>query len=195
MYRYIEGKLVFKEPAQAVIDVGGIGFEIIIPLSIFHDLPAAGEPVRLLTHFHVREDSQQLFGFLTGEELELFRLLLTVSGIGPKSSLAILSGIGAEDLKYAIVNQKQDALTAISGVGRKTAERIIVELREKVGAWHAMPVQKKEVSSEIAQSGISALTQLGYKKQEAQEAVRKVLGRGGQTMNVSELVKESLKNI
>ena len=201
MYRYLEGKLSVKEATQAVIDVGGIGFEVSIPLSTFHSLPAVGERVKVLTHFNVREDAHQLFGFLTEEERDLFRLLLTVSGIGPKMALTVLSGIGVGELKDAIVNERLEILTAISGIGRKTAERMIVELREKMvldekfKKKKSSPGSPEEESSEIFSTGLSALAQLGYKKQEAADAIRKVIAKKGQKITVEDLVRESLKTI
>lgn len=199
MYRYLDGKLAVKGPTQVVVDVGGIGFELAIPLSTYKNLPSPGEPVRLLTHFHVREDAQQFFGFLTEEERDLFRLLLTVSGIGPKIALTVLSGIGIRELKEAIANEREDVLTAVSGVGRKTAERIIVELREKVILDEKLRKEKEplpgDMSSEVFEDGVSALAQLGYKRQDAAQAIRKVITRRGASVSVEELVKESLKNI
>jgi len=199
MYRYLEGKLSAKEATLVVIDVGGIGFEIFIPLSTYHSLPQIGERVRLLTHFNVREDLHQLFGFLTEEERDLFRLLLTVSGIGPKVSLTVLSGIGIQELKDAIVNERIEILTAISGIGRKTAERMIVELREKMVLDEKFKKKKtpvsEETSSELYSTGLAALTQLGYKKQEAQDAIRKVMTRKGKQVSLEDLVRESLKSI
>ena len=199
MYRYLEGKLAVKEATQAVLDVGGIGFEILIPLSTYQNLPSAGERVRLLTHFQVREDAHQLFGFLTEEERDLFRLLLTVSGIGPKVSLTVLSGIGIQELKDAIVNERLEVLTAISGIGRKTAERMIVELREKMVLDEKFKKKKapssQEGSSDLFSTGLAALAQLGYKKNEAADAIRKVMAKRGKEISVEDLVRESLKNV
>ncbi len=197
MYRYLEGNLAVKDATQAVIDVGGVGYELSIPLSTFHHLPAAGAKVKLLIHFVVREDAQQLFGFFTEEERDLFRLLMTVSGIGPKVSLTVLSGIGVQELKEAIVNERLEILTSISGVGRKTAERIIVELREKMvldEKFKKKKTQSGETQPEIFETGLAALTQLGYKKHEAADIIRKVLTKRGKDITVEDLVRESLKN-
>lgn len=198
MYRYLEGRLTVREATQAVLDVGGIGFEVAIPLSTYQNLPLVGERVRLLTHFHVREDVQQLFGFLSEEERDLFRLLMTVSGIGPKSALTVLSGIGVQELKDAIVHERQEILTAISGIGRKTAERMIVELREKIVLDERFKRKKslpQVEENEIVGTGLAALTQLGYKRQDASEAIRKVLVKRGHKISAEDLIRESLKHI
>jgi len=133
MFNYIKGRLASKAPTQAVIEAGSIGYELMIPLSTFDALPAVDQEITLLTHFHVREAIQQLYGFMTTAERDVFRLLISVSGIGPRSALLILSGIGIKSFKTAIINGDTELLKSISGVGRKTAERIVLELREKVG--------------------------------------------------------------
>ena len=132
MYSYLSGILAEKSPTLITVDVNGIGFQLIVPISTSQKLPATGQKVKLLTHHVVREDAQILFGFATEEERSLFKLLLSVSGIGPKLAITILSGLGIEELKQAIVQGSVPALTAVSGIGRKTAERLIVELRERI---------------------------------------------------------------
>src|SRR5882672_12584085 len=135
MITFLRGKLVEALPTQAIVEVQGVGYEVLIPLSSFDKLPAPGGEVQLLTHLAVREDAHVLYGFMTGAERELFRLLInTVSGIGPKIALNILSGISVTAFRGAVANGDIKALSQISGVGKKTAERIVVELKDKVGA-------------------------------------------------------------
>src|SRR5882762_5478467 len=134
MITFLDGKLVNALPTQAIIDVGGVGYEVFIPLSSYDKLPAAGQPIRILTHLAVREDAHVLYGFMTSVERDLFRLLVNnVSGIGPKLALAVLSGMSVNNFKAAVVNSDITAISKISGLGKKTAERIILELKDKVG--------------------------------------------------------------
>ena len=134
MITFLHGRLVESLPTQAVVDVQGVGYEVLIPLSSFDKLPPPGQEVRLLTHLAVREDAHVLYGFMSGAERDLFRLLIhTVSGIGPKIALNILSGMNVAALRAAVGRGDVKALSQISGVGRKTAERIVVELKDKIG--------------------------------------------------------------
>src|ERR1700741_2031894 len=141
MITFLDGKLAAALPTQAIVDVGGVGYEISIPLSSYDKLPPVGESLRILTHFHVREDAHLLYGFMTAAERDLFRLLVNnVSGIGPKLALAVLSGMSVERFKAAVVNADIASLSKISGLGKKTAERIVLELKDKLGvvaAWEA----------------------------------------------------------
>lgn len=199
MYDFLAGKIARKEPTRLVLEVGGIGFELLIPISTFHSLPAPGEEMRILTHFQVREDSHQLFGFRTEEERSIFRLLLSVTGIGPKMSLAILSGIGTAELRQAIIQGSIPALTGISGIGRKTAERLIVELREKILLLEpkadAVTV-RLAANDQLVEDSIQALISLGYRRPEAKKALQKVLSeKNGGSLSVEELIRASLKYI
>ncbi|HEY2140224.1 MAG TPA: Holliday junction branch migration protein RuvA [Chthoniobacterales bacterium] len=141
MITFLQGKLVSALPTQAIVDVAGVGYEIFIPLSSYDKLPAAGQAVQVLTHLHVREDAHILYGFMTAAERDLFRLLVNnVSGIGPKLALAVLSGMSVSNFKSAVVNADIASLSKISGLGKKTAERIVLELKDKLGvvaAWEA----------------------------------------------------------
>src|SRR5436190_20696060 len=141
MITFLNGTLATALPTQAVVDVGGVGYEVLIPLSSYDKLPAPGQPVQILTHLHVREDAQILYGFMSSVERDLFRLLVNhVSGIGPKMALAVLSGMSVNSFKAAVVNNDVALLSKISGVGRKTAERMVLELKDRVGvaaAWEA----------------------------------------------------------
>src|SRR5262244_3840317 len=146
MITFLHGKLVEMLPTQVTVDVQGIGYEVLIPLSSFDKLPQPGQEVRLLTHLVVREDSHTLYGFMSAAEREMFRMLInTVSGIGPKIALNILSGMNVTSFRGAVANGDVKALSQISGVGKKTAERIVVELKDKVGpagAWEASSAQR-----------------------------------------------------
>ncbi|MDP3920309.1 MAG: Holliday junction branch migration protein RuvA [Candidatus Omnitrophota bacterium] len=200
MYHYLTGNLVEKSPTAVVIDVGGVGYQVHIPVSTYTALPPLGESVQILTHFLVREDAQALYGFLTDEERSLFRLLISVSGIGPKVAMTALSGIPIAELKRAIVNGALPVLTAIGGVGRKTAERIIVELREKIvlekhcaGEGAVSVVSADE---QLVEDSVQALVSLGYRKPEAKNAIEKALKDPVQAKgSVEDLIRASLKNL
>lgn len=200
MYQYISGKLVGKTAASAVVEAGGIGYALQIPLSTFTELPELGQNVKLLTHFVVREDAQVLFGFLTLQERQIFRLLLSVSGIGPKTALTVLSGISLAELKRAIIDGNLAVLTGISGIGRKTAERIIVELREKMVVDDKKNLEsavgKMQAQDVVLEDSLQALVELGYRKQSAQDAVRKALKNfEGKHYSVPDLIRASLKYV
>ena len=141
MITFLAGKLAAALPTQAIVDVNGVGYEVLIPLSSYDRLPVVGQPVHVLTHLHVREDAHILFGFMSAAERDLFRLLVNnVSGIGPKLALAVLSGMSVSNFKSAVVNGDVASLSKISGLGKKTAERIVLELKDKFGvaaAWEA----------------------------------------------------------
>ena len=200
MYDFLSGKIVRKNPTQLVLEVGGIGFELSIPLSTYHALGKTGEEERVVTHFLVREDNQQLYGFKTEEERSLFRLLLSVTGIGPKLALAILSGIGTAELRKAIVEGSIPMLTAVSGIGRKTAERLIIELREKILLLE--PRAEAGLSApafadhRLIEDSLAALVSLGYRRPDANRALQKVLAeKTKNSFSVEDLIRASLKYI
>lgn len=198
MYNYLSGILAEKFPTQVTLDVNGIGFQLVVPLSTSQKLPQAGQKVKLLTHHVVREDAQLLFGFATEEERSLFRLLLTISGIGPKSAITVLSGLGIGELKRAIVNGSIPTLTSISGIGKKTAERIIIELREKVvvEGRDDEPSEHLSLEKELMQDSLRALVSLGYTKQNAKTAIEKVMNsKSSDEWTPESLIRESLKQI
>ena len=177
---HITGKLIQKQPNSVIVDVGGVGYELIVPLSTFYDLGEDGAVVSLRVHTHVREDALQLFGFRTEREKKLFLLLVSVSGIGPKLAITVLSGLSAEELVQAIRTSNLVKLVGIPGVGKKTAERMLVELKDKVAA--ILPPGLEEPASLAAQSSeamredvISALVNLGYQKAQAERALNAVL--------------------
>ena len=199
MYEFLSGKIAKKDPTRLVLEVGDIGFDLAIPLSTYHSLGKPGDAARVLTHFQVREDSQQLFGFASEEERTLFRLLLSVNGVGPKVSLAVLSGIGIAELRKAIIEGSVPALTAISGIGRKTAERLIIELREKILLLESKtePASKQTPKDgRLVEGSLQALVSLGYRVPEAKRALQKVLAeKPREALSVEDLIRASLKYI
>lgn len=199
MIAFLNGNLARALPTQAIVDVGGVGYEVFIPLSSYDKLPPAGQPVRLLTHLHVREDAHVLYGFMTAAERDLFRLLVNnVSGIGPKLALAVLSGMSVNNFKVAVVNSDVAALSKISGLGKKTAERIVLELKDKVGvtaAWEAASAAHAPTpEQERANEAVLALIALGYKQVEAHRIIRD-LQEKERDKSAEELVKLALKQM
>ncbi len=198
MITYLQGTLVESLPTQIVVEVGGIAYEVLIPLSSYDRLPPPKAPIKVLTHLVVRDNAHLLFGFMTLEERDLFRLLVQyVSGIGPKTALAVLSGIAVPAFKGAVVNGDVKILSQIKGVGKKTAERMIVDLKDKIGiagAWEAASA-KYTLSAEAQRmnDAILALISLGYKQAEAHQAIRAVSERLGPATNVERLVREALR--
>jgi Holliday junction DNA helicase RuvA len=195
---FIQGKLIEALPTQVVIGVNGIGYEALIPLSSYDKLPPAGQDVKLLTHLVVREDSHTLYGFMSSSERELFRLLVnTVSGIGPKIALNVLSGISVTAFRGAVANGDIKALSQISGVGKKTAERIVVELKDKIGAagaWEAASAQRAlSPADQRVNDAVLALMALGFKQIEAHDSVRKAQASLGPEATVEDLVRACLK--
>ncbi len=196
MYAYLEGILTEKHPTAAILDVGGIGYELTIPLSTSQALPTVGGKVKLLTYFHVREDIQQLFGFINEEERLLFKLLLTVSGIGPKLAITVLSGLSSSGLAQAVQTQDLASLNAISGIGKKTGERILLELKGKIpsGLAERSRTAGHSAAEEELSDALLALISLGYKRVNAEKAVKKVLDKD-KKISVEDLIRESLKII
>ena len=198
MINFLHGKLVEAIPTQITVDVHGVGYEVLIPLSSYDKLPALGQDVRILTHLAVREDAHVLYGFMTTQERDMFRLLVnTVSGIGPKIALNILSGMNVTALRGAVAQADIKSLSRISGVGRKTAERIVVELKDKIGpagAWEAASAQRAlSVEDQKVNDAVLALIALGFKQVEAHEAVRAALATLGDKVTVEDLVRACLK--
>src|ERR1041385_7266553 len=198
MITFLHGKLVEALPTQVVVDMNGVGSEVLIPLSSFDKLPQPGHDVKLLTQLIVREDAHTLYGFATAAERDLFRLLInSVSGIGPKTALNILSGMNAVSFRGAVANGDVKALSQISGVGKKTAERIVVELRDKIGAagaWEASSAQRAlSPADQKINDAVLALLALGFKQNEAHDAVRSVAAVLGERATVEELVRGCLK--
>lgn len=177
-----------KTPPQVLIDVNGVGYELDVPMSTFFNLPGLGERVTLLTHFVVREDAQLLYGFLTAEERATFRLLIKISGIGPRTALSILSGLSVADLAGAVTRQEGGRLQKVPGIGKKTAERLLLELKGKLGA-DLGPLAGGSVASEAQADIVQALVSLGYNEKDASLALKKLPPDVG----VSEGIKLALK--
>ena len=197
MIAHIKGVLSFKTPDSVVVDVGGLGYELFIPLSTFYHLPEEGGIVSLHVHTQMREDAIVLFGFFTVVEKELFRLLIGVSGIGPKVARNILSGIGPDELRTAIASSDKARLATIPGIGGKSAERLILELKDKVRLLviEAPSSSGAEVDTSVAGDVLSALDNLGYKAVLAGEAVKKAKGTLPDDYGFEELFKEALKHL
>ncbi len=200
MYNYLSGTLVEKSPSGIILDVGGVGYELHVPVSTFGRLPALGSTVKLLTRFVVREDAHILYGFISAEEKRLFELLISISGIGPKTALTALSGVETSALRRAIVRGDVEVLKSVPGIGRKTAERIVIELREKLAAEGlesgAELPQAAGPAAGPAEDAVEALIALGYKRPGAKQAVEKAIKtRSSEKLSVEELVRFSLQHV
>ena len=192
MIGFVRGKLVVKAPPHLTVDVGGVGYDIEAPMSTFYTLPAVGSEVRLLTHLVVREDAHILYGFGTQEERALFRNLLKVSQIGPKIALAILSGTSVEGFATLVKLQDAAALTKIPGVGRKTAERVLMEMKDRIDKLEEAAIGAPPVTGEGREQGEAwnALVALGYKPAEVTAMLKPLAGQGGTT---EELIRRALQ--
>src|SRR2546429_1196118 len=198
MITFLHGKLIETLPTQVIVEVHGVGYEVLIPLSSYDKLPQPGHELKLLTHLAVREDAHTLYGFMSAAERELFRLLInTVSGIGPKIALNVLSGISVIAFRGAVANQDIKLLSQISGIGKKTAERIVVELKDKIGAagaWEALSAQRAlSPEDQKLNDAVLTLLALGFKQIEAHDAVRKVQNSLGPQATIEDLVRACLK--
>jgi len=200
MIAHLQGILAVKTMQQVVVDVHGVGYQVSIPLSTYYSLPNLQEPVRLLTTLHVREDAMRLYGFATEDERALFELLVGVSSIGPRLALNMLSSIAAVELQRAISHSDVARLQTIPGIGRKTAERVVLELQEKVSL---VQVAARVPVATVAESDadhlvgdvVSALLNLGYKRGEAEKAVHRVKADVNGTLAVEELLREALQQL
>ncbi|MFC1462325.1 Holliday junction branch migration protein RuvA [Verrucomicrobiota bacterium] len=197
MITFLEGKIEDKHPTSVVLNVAGVGYEVFVPLSSYDRLPAKSESCRVLTYDHVREDTHQLFGFVTEEERRMFLLLIGISGIGPKLALSALSGLTARELTAAIVEGDIKRISSISGIGKKMAERIVVDLKDKIGKGEALEAiagagHMPEGAAKM-RDAVLALISLGYKQNAARKMVATVL-RGGESDNLSveDIIKQAL---
>ena len=193
----LQGILLSKQPPQLLVDVQGVGYEVEAPMSTFYQLPATGEKIVLHAHMVVREDAQLLFGFYTETERHMFRSLIRINGVGPKLALTILSGVTAEEFTRCIMESDAKALTSLPGVGKKTAERLIVELRDKidtdaVSPSPSMPAGVTASPTSPVSDAVSALVSLGYKAQEASRMVRNVDSKDMQT---EDIIKAALQGM
>ncbi|MBI2442075.1 MAG: Holliday junction branch migration protein RuvA [Lentisphaerae bacterium] len=194
MITFLEGMLVEKTPTRVVLNVGGVGYEVFIPLSTFDHLGTAKQTCRLLTYDFVREDQHSLFGFASEAERRLFVMLLSVGGIGPKIAMSALSGLSARELTGAIADGDVKRLSGITGIGRKLAERIVVELRDKLAAAEGLEARAAADlhHDHRARDAALALTSLGYKPTEAHQMVAAVLTPGASGLTVEEIVRKAL---
>jgi Holliday junction DNA helicase RuvA len=182
MIAFLRGALLEKHPNSVIVDVGGVGYDVAISVSTYSTLPETGAEVKLRVHTHVREDAIALFGFLTADEKALFEKLISVTGIGPKLAMAVLSGLATPDLVSAIRASQTDRLVRIPGVGRKTAERIVLELRDKlegIGGAPVTPAPKAVVLTDLEMDVLSALINLGCQRSAAETAIRKASAVAG----------------
>jgi len=203
MIAHLSGTLLSKQATTVIVDVSGVGYEVNIPLSTFYDLEDLGSTVQLRIYTHVREDAIQLYGFKTARERELFLKVISVTGIGPKLGITLLSGMSADEMIASIRTNNLARLTLIPGVGRKTAERLILELREKVADLSsaqleeelgAKPGAGEPTEDTVRADALSALLNLGYQRSGAEKAIDAALGEGGD-VNVESILRRSLKKL
>lgn len=204
MIAHLSGTLLSKEPNSVILDVGGVGYEVTIPISTFYDLEEPGSPVKLRIYMHVREEALQLYGFKTLRERELFMRLISVSGIGPKLGIILLSGMSADEMIASIRTNNLGRLTLIPGVGRKTAERLVMELRDKVASLSSAELEEElgaaatgaPVATEDSMRSdvLSALLNLGYQRSSAEKAVTAALDEGGD-ISVESILRSSLRKL
>ena len=200
MIALISGKIVYKGISHVIVDVQGVGYRIFIPLTTFYELPETGQTITLHVHTNVKQDAINLFGFYTVQERDLFQLMISVSGIGPKMSMNILSGISAQELLRAISGGNVGKLVNIPGVGKKMAERLILELKEKV--IKKMMLEETPAADDqhkaneiIMEDALSALVNLGYKSNIARDAIDKALRASEEELGMDQLLKKTLKNL
>ena len=199
MIARISGILIQKSVTHCVVDVHGTGYRIIVPLSTFYELPKEDQPVVLHVHTHVREDAISLYGFHTREEREVFQMMISVSGIGPKLAVNILSGIAAGELVRAVTEEDLKRLTGIPGVGKKTAERMILELKEKAAKLGRDDVTVCTVAvktgDQVKEDALSALVNLGYKGSAVKDVVDRIMRKAPETPSLDQLLKQALRTL
>ncbi|HZQ24798.1 MAG TPA: Holliday junction branch migration protein RuvA [Terriglobales bacterium] len=192
MIAHLRGKLLGKRPNQAIVEVGGVGYDVTITVPTFSDLPGLGSEVSLHIHTHVREDVIALYGFLRPAEKQLFEKLITVSGIGPKLAITILSGMGADEMVGAIRGNDVPRLTRIPGIGKKTAERMVLELRDKLPAPSTQEIAAATPVSAVEEDVLSALVNLGYQRGAAERALSTIMSNGKTAGSFDTLFRETL---
>lgn len=197
MINQITGKIIHKSPTECTIETGGIGYQVFIPVTTFDRLPDVGETVTVFTHLHVREDAMQLFGFFTKQDKELFRKLITISGVGPKLAQTVMSGLSYDELIRAIRQGNVMQLNKIAGVGRKTAERLVVELRDKLAEIELAEEETGIKTSDTIQAeALLALTTLGYSRNASENALRCVTAElNGENVSLEHLIKAALRRL
>ena len=193
------GTIIEKNPPEILVEVAGITYEILVPMSTLYQLPESGELVRLHTHFSVREDAQTLYGFFDAETKKMFRSLVRVNGVGPKMALGILSGMSVEDFVQAVRNNDSEAMVRMPGIGKKTAERLMIEMRDKMIEWGSDDNVGSDLSSQTKSSFTKdaeiAMINLGYKPQQAARAIAQVLKVNPEINDSEELIRFSLKSM
>ncbi|MCD6167281.1 Holliday junction branch migration protein RuvA [candidate division KSB1 bacterium] len=193
MIGFLHGKIIEKNPTRLLLDVNGVGFEVHVSITTYQNLPEIGEFADVLTYLHVRDDTLKLFGFVEAEERELFLKLIGVSGVGPRVAQGILSGISVADFQQAILQENFDVLTAIPGVGRKMAQRLVMDLKEKMNTGITKTAAEKYgIKIDFIEEAVLALVSLGYKRSAAQQAIDKVLRGQKNITTVEELIKKAL---
>ena len=194
MIAHLKGQLAYKSPEYTIVDVNGVGYQVFTPLSTYYALPNLGQTVSLRVHTRVREDELKLFGFLTEEEQTIFQKLITINKVGPRLALGILSGMSPADLFSAVMNNDIARLSTIPGVGKKTAERLTLEMKDKLADLAlAMDHQPESARAEgFYDDALSALVNLGYKKPEAEKALKTIYNQNGKDASLEDLIKESL---
>lgn len=199
MIASLTGRLAFKAPTYLILDVHGVGYEVMIPLSTYYGLPNLGESTSLSVHTHVREDAIQLFGFLTSHEKDAFVLLTSVSGVGPKLALSVLSALPVSNLVSSIQSGDVEKLTTVPGIGNKSASRLVLELKDKVGKLYSgltsasqSPPQGQDATFDDA---LSALVNLGYRPQDAKDALKQVKKSNAESIVLKDMIRESLKEL
>ena len=200
MIGQISGKLIGKNPPEILVEVSGLTYEIQVPMSTVYHLPDLGKTVRLHTHFVVREDAQILYGFYDLKDKEMFRSLIRVNGVGPKMALGILSGMEVEDFVRTVRNDDVGAMVKMPGIGKKTAERLIIEMRDKLSGWEAVDKTNETVGlrsspSRVTKDAEIAMVNLGYKPQQAAQAIAQVLRNNPEITDSEQLIRLALKSM
>jgi Holliday junction DNA helicase RuvA len=193
MIAHLRGRILEKNPSRVILEAAGVGYEVAISVSSFSELPAEGSDVSLYIYTHVREDALALYGFLRRDEKQLFERLISVSGIGPKLAITVLSGIAAETLVAALRGNDLAALTRIPGVGKKTAERMVLELRDKLDGLAAQPVAPS--ASRMEEDVVSALVNLGYQRPAAEQAVRRAVEKSSAGASFEQLFRQTMASL
>ncbi len=194
MIAHLKGQLTYKSPEYAIVDVNGVGYQVFTPLSTYYALPNLGQTVSLRIHTRVREDALKLFGFLTEEEQTIFQKLITINKVGPRLALGILSGMSPVDLVSAVMSNDAAKLSTIPGIGKKTAERLTLEMKDKLADIALKMDQRSETTPRetFYNDALSALCNLGYKKPEAEKALKTIYNQNGKDASLEDLIKESL---
>ncbi|MEZ0483308.1 Holliday junction branch migration protein RuvA [Fibrella aquatica] len=195
MIAYLDGTLAYKEASYVIIDIQGLGYEVFVSLQTYSTLPGGGAPVKLFIHHHFREENQTLFGFASADEKSLFRELIAVSGVGPNTALGMLSSLAPQDLRLAIMSENVRAIQAIKGIGAKTAQRIILELKDKMkksGLLPDTPTYRQQAGNPVREESLAALIALGFPRPSAEKSVDDILNADS-TLSVEDIIRRALR--